>query len=251
MLQRSSTAVELGEDTSVSQTTNVKRDSLIGRAKTLRNRIGARLNQRGLQHRDFSILSNDCWAWELYKDWRVPCRTPFRGLGMPPEAFLRFLGDIERYVKEPLRFISHSKHVSVNRIGRQQGWLFGLIGEELEVYFVHYANEEEARQAWEEGCRTINLNRIAVKFSADKDGARLEHIEQFCKLPFERKLVLTKRAYRAIPCAVKVSRFESDGGRMFRRSLRDFDCAHWLNTGEIRRHTLRVFINKLLYLRGV
>ena len=34
-------------------------------------------------------------------------------------------------------------------------------------------------------------------------------------------------------------------------SLRHFDCAHWLNTGQIRRTTLRVCMNKLVYARGV
>jgi uncharacterized protein (DUF1919 family) len=225
--------------------------SLTSLVKTFRNRLGARLNQIGLRDRDFSILSNDCWAEALYEDWEVPCRTPFRGLGMDPSSFLHFVSDLERYLKEPLRFVPHSRHTVVNRFRGQDGWPIGMLGEEVEIYFLHYREEEEARRAWEDGCRAINLEHVAVKFTVDKDGARPEHIEQFNRLPFKRKLLLCKRSYPAVPCAVRASKFVGDGAMMFRRSLRDFDCAHWLNTGEIRRHTPRVLLNKLIYFVGV
>jgi uncharacterized protein (DUF1919 family) len=252
MLQKA-TAVESDAGAPVTQCENIEeqRGSFADRVKAFRNRIGARLNRLGLKHRDFSILSNDCWAEVLYQDWGIPCRSPFQGLGMGAPDFLRFLTDFERYVSAPLEFVPESRHEVVNRLGRDSGWLVGLLGGDVEIYFVHHKSEALARRSWEEGCRSINLNRIAVKFTADKDGALQEHIEQFNRLPFERKLLLTKRAYPAIPCAVQASRFVSDGALLFRRSLRDFDCAHWLDTGEIRRHTLRVFLNKLLYLRGV
>lgn len=252
MLQKA-TAIELDAGAPATQCEGIdeQQGSFVARAKAFRNRIGARLNRLGLKHRDFSLISNDCWAEVLYYDWELPCRTPFRGLGMGAPDFLRFLSDFERYIHSPLEFLSESRFDVVNRLGRESGWLVGLLGGDVEIYFVHHKTEALARQAWEEGCRSINFNRIAVKFTADKDGALPEHIEQFARLPFERKLLLTKRAYPAIPCAVQASRFVSDGAHLFRRSLRDFDCAHWLNTGEIRRHTLRVFLNKLLYFRGV
>jgi uncharacterized protein (DUF1919 family) len=254
MLQ-GATAVESGADVSASQCQRTlergQSSSLVYRVKVFRNRIAARLNRLGLKDRDFSILSNDCWAEELYLDWGLACRTPFRGLGMAAPYFLRFVSDLPRYLQAPLEFIPESRHKVVNRLRREYGWPIGLLGGDLEIYFLYYHNEEDARRTWEEGCRSINPKRIAVKFTVDKDGSVPEFAEQFSRLPFERKLLLTKLDYPEIPCAVRVSRYVTDGALMFRRSLRDFDCTHWLNTGQIRRRSLRVFLNRILYFRGV
>lgn len=228
-----------------------RHSSWTDRAKALRNRLGARLNKIGLRRHDFSVISNDCWAEELYQDWGIPCRTPFCGLGMGAPSFLRFISDLRRYLQEPIEFVPESRHEIVNRLRKRGGWPIGLLGGDVEIYFLHYTTEKQARRAWEEGCRSVNLDRIAVKFTVDKDGALPEHIEEFSRLPFERKLMISKESYPAIPCAVRASKYVNNGAIMFRRSLRDFDCAHWLNTGEVRRHTLRVFLNKLLYFRGV
>lgn len=251
MPQSTTAAPYVSASESPQANTGEERRSWSARAKNIRNRFGAWLNQLGLERRDFSILSNDCWAEALYKDWQVPYRTPFRGLGMAPESFLLFLGDLERYLGEPLIFLDRSRYEVVNRFQRRFGWPIGCIGGDVEIYFLHYSTQDQARRAWEEGCRSINLDCLAVEFTVDKDGALPEHMERFNRLPYARKLLLCKQPYPAFPCAVHASKFVANGALLFRRSLCDFDCAHWLNTGEIRRHTLRVLLNKLIYLRGV
>lgn len=206
----------------------------------------------GLTHRDFTVLSNDCWGEALYRHWGLPCRTPFRGAGMEAGSFVRFLSDYERYLRQPLRFTSGSMLEAANRVRNARGgWPIGLLGDDVEVHFLHYRSEAEALHAWQEGCRAVNFKRIVVKFSVDKDGARDEHVREFARLPITHKLLLSRRAYPQIPCAVRVSPYVTDGGMMFHRSLRHFDCAHWINTGEVRRYTPTVVLNKLIYMRGV
>jgi uncharacterized protein (DUF1919 family) len=205
----------------------------------------------GLEREDFTIISNDCWGQALYEDWSLECRTPLVGSGMHAECFLRFLGDLPRYLHSPLKFITVSRHASVNRLRlRREIWPMAVLDNDVEVHFLHYRTEEESRQVWEEGCRHVNLDRIVVKFTIDKDGALPHHIAQFAALPFERKLLISEREHPGIDCAVQVPNYVINGAMMFRRSLRFFDCAHWLNTGEIRRNTPRVLLNKLLYARG-
>jgi len=221
-------------------------------AKHLRNRMGATLNRMGLERTDFTVISNDCWGQALYEELGLPNRTPMIGCGMHAECFLRFLGDIPGYLAMPLRFISVSRHGSVNRLRtRRESWPMAALGDGVEIHFLHYKTEAESQRAWEEGCRDLNLDRIAVKFTVDKDGASHKHLAMFDRLPFERKLLLSAHPHPEIGCAVQVPDYVVNGAMMFRRSLRYFDCGHWLNTGEIRRSTARVLVNRVIYARGV
>jgi len=224
----------------------------IAHAKLLRDRMGARLNRMAIEHTDFTVISNDCWGQALYEELGLPSRTPLFGSGMHAECFLRFLSDIPGYLAMPLRFISVSRHGSVNRLRTRRGvWPMAALGDGVEIHFIHYKSEEESRSAWEQGCRKVNLDRLAVKFTVDKDGASPKHLTIFDQLPFERKLLLSAHPHPEIGCAVHVPEYILNGAMMFRRSLRHFDCGHWLNTGEIRRTTLRVLVNKAIYARGV
>ena len=221
-------------------------------AKLLRNRMGANLNRMSLERADFTVISNDCWGQALYEELGLRSCTPLIGSGMHAECFLRFLGNIPGYLAMPLRFISASRYGSVNRIRtRRGGWPMAALGDDVEIHFLHYRTEEESRRSWEEGCRRVNLDRLVIKFTVDKDGASPKHIAMFDRLPFERKLLLSAHPHPETGCAVQVPDYVNNGAMMFRRSLRYFDCGHWLNTGEIRRSTLRVLINKALYARGV
>ena len=217
-----------------------------------RHRVGSIVNRVGLEHEDFTVLSDDCWGQALYDELGLPCLTPMIGAGMHPDCFLRFLGNVEGYLKSPLRFVSNTKHPSLRRLRTQRAvWPVGVIGDDVEIHFLHYRREDESRRMWESSCEKLNLNRLVVKFSTDKNGATQDHINRFAALPFERKLILSPREHPNIPCAVYTPNWVLNGAVMFRRSIKHFDCTHWLNTGEVLRNTPRVMINKLIYVRGV
>jgi uncharacterized protein (DUF1919 family) len=219
--------------------------------KSQRNRVGAQLNLMGLERTDFTIISNDCWGQALYDEWGLPRRTPMVGAGMRAECFIQFLTDIQGYLESPLRFVSLSRHESINRLRlRRAVWPIGLLRDDVEVHFLHYQSTQGARDAWESGRKLVNFDRLAVKFSVDKDGAVLRHIHEFDRMPFKRKLLISERDHPDIPSAIHVPNYIINGAMMFRRSLGFFDCAHWLNTGEIKRTGARLMLNKLLYARG-
>jgi uncharacterized protein (DUF1919 family) len=214
------------------------------------------LLRAGLEHREFTVLSNDCWGQALYEGYGLPCQTPLAGGGMYSDCFLRFLGNIEGYLGSRLRFVPKTRYLALGRIRNQRAaqglpWPIGLLGDDVEVHFLHYRTEDESRRAWDAGCERLNLNRIAVKFSADKDGATQEHVERFVALPFARKLLISRQSFPEIACAVQTPNYVLNGAVMFRRSVRYFDCTHWLNTGEIRRNTPRVWASKAIFARGV
>lgn len=221
-----------------------------------RNRLAASMLRSGLEHREFTVLSNDCWGQALYEGYGLPCQTPFSGAGMYADCFLRFLGDIESYLRSPLQFVPETRYGALGRIRSQRGtrsgrWPIALLHGDVEVHFLHYRTEDESRRAWDTGCERLNLKRLSVKLSADKDGVTLEHVERFAAMPFERKLVLSRQSLPEIACALHTPDYVINGAVMFRRSAKYFDCTHWLNTGEILRNTPRVLACKALFARGV
>jgi len=220
--------------------------------RDMRNRLGIPLNRAGLEHEQFTVLSNDCWGQALYTGYRLPYQTPLIGSGMYSDCFLRFLGDIEGYLGSPLRFINLTRYPGLQRIRNQRRpWPIALLRDDVEIHFMHYQSEFTSRRAWDKGLHRINLDRIAVKFTADKDGATEDQVARFAALPFERKLLISRRSRPEIPCAVHTPDFVINGAVMFRRSLKYFDCTHWLNTGEIVTDSPRVWMSRLIYARGV
>jgi uncharacterized protein (DUF1919 family) len=220
--------------------------------KTLRSRVGSAVNLAGLEEHEFTVISNDCWGQALYEEYGLPIQTPLIGSGMYADCFIRFLGDIEGYLSSPLQFVGNSRHLALGRVRNQRWpWPIAVLRGDVEVHFLHLRTEDACRRAWEAGCEKLNLKRIAVKFSADKDGATEEHIKQFVAMPFERKLLISRYGRPNISCAVQTPNYVINGAVMFRRSIKHFDCTHWLNTGEVLRSSPRVWINKVLYARGV
>jgi uncharacterized protein (DUF1919 family) len=222
----------------------------------LRNRLGASLLRAGLEDREFTVLSNDCWGQALYEGYGMPCLTPLVGAGMYADCFLRFLGNIEGYLRSPLRFVAETRYAALGRIRSQRAaqnglWPIAVLGDDVEVHFLHFRTEDESRRSWDAGCERLHLKRIAVKFSADKDGATQDHIERFAAMPFARKLLLSRQSLPGIACAVRTPNYVVNGAVMFRRSVKYFDCTHWLNTGEIRRNTPRVWASKAIFAQGV
>jgi len=226
--------------------------SLNASIKTLRSRVGSAVNLAGLEEREFTVISNDCWGQALYDEYGLPMQTPLNGAGMYADCFIRFLGDIEGYLSSPLQFVGNSRHLALGRVRNQRWpWPIAVLRDDVEVHFLHHRTEEACRRVWEAGCEKLNFKRIAVKFSADKDGATEEHIKQFDAMPFERKLLISRHEHPSVPCAVQTPNYVINGAVMFRRSIKYFDCTHWLNTGEILRNSPRVWMNKVLYARGV
>jgi uncharacterized protein (DUF1919 family) len=219
--------------------------------RDVRNRFGVLVNRAGLEHEKFTVFSNDCWGQALYSGYGLPYQTPLVGSGMYSDCFLRFLGDIEGYLQSPLRFVTHTRYPGLQRIRNQRrAWPIAVLREDVEIHFMHYQSEYTSRRAWEAGLENLHIDRIAVKFTADKDGATEAQVEQFAALPFERKLLISRRSRPEIACAVQTPDFVINGAVMFRRSLKYFDCTHWLNTGEIATDTPRVWLSKLIYARG-
>jgi len=190
-----------------------------------------------LVNSEFSIISNNCWAGRVYRDLGLPYRTPFVGLFIYADCYLQMLSSLENYVKSALTFKANSRYEFANQWRRDRGIFYpiGCLAGEVELHFLHYGSEMEAREKWARRVSRINWNRLYVKFN-DQNLCTENHIRRFANLTTCPKVVFTARQYSDIPCAVNFRRYQHckflPNDTDFYREY--FDVCNWLNTGRIR-----------------
>ena len=60
----------------------------------------------------------------------------------------------------------------------------------IEIFFLHYHSEQEAREKWERRVQRINWNKLLVKFN-DQNGCTETEVSMFMKMPFKNKVFFT------------------------------------------------------------
>lgn len=143
---------------------------------------------------DFSIISNNCWGGAIYRSLRRPYLSPFAGTFLMAPCYLRMLADLPAHLRNPLRPAADSRYESI-RLTRGRvlpAYPIGILGDDVEVHFLHYATWAEAAEKWARRTARLRWDRLFVKFS-EQNESTLDGVNQFLALPFERKICLTNR----------------------------------------------------------
>ena len=104
----------------------------------------------------------------------------------------------------------------------------GLI-DDIEIHFLHYKDEEEARNKWNRRIERMNWDNLFIKFDGSKDFATEEHLNIFEHLPFKNKVCFVKEKKNNYSSVIKISEWDSDGKKMYRLCQKEFDVIGWIN----------------------
>lgn len=190
------------------------------------------VSQQGIELMDekFCIIANNCWGAEVYKYKQLPFNTPFIGLFLYPECYLKLLGNFEKNVKSDLRFTTRSKHLATT-----PAYPVGLLEDDIEIHFLHYKTVDEAREKWNKRLNRIPANddNLFFKFD-DRDGCTSSQLETFHQLPFRNKISFSIASHPHLTSNVRVIRAKGqtmvhDGLALFAVSIKYFDLNAWLN----------------------
>jgi uncharacterized protein (DUF1919 family) len=142
---------------------------------------------------DFTIVSNNCWGGHIYRELGIEYRTPFIGLFIPAPCYLRLLRNFDALIGAPLRFIQESAYPDINQMRRERGLSYpiALLGDEVEINFMHYGSAEEAQDKWRYRSLRMAEDRTRYFFKFDDNCDTRDHIEQFCSLPLANKICFT------------------------------------------------------------
>ena len=149
--------------------------------------------KKSIKNKDFSIISNNCWAGRVYQYLDMPYLSPTAGLYFFAPDYIKFVSDLKKYLDAPLRFINpeESKYYDEIKKRNQIDKPIGIL-DDVEIVFLHYKTKEEAEEKWNRRKERVNYDNIIIKFSR-MDLCTEKEIEEFDKLPFENKFVLNNR----------------------------------------------------------
>lgn len=151
-----------------------------------------------LRNSSFTIISNNCWGGTVYEAHNLPKESPTVGMFFMAEDYIEFLSDLKGYINGNLSFIKpeESRWKDAPQISgdkRLGSYPIGVLSNgknSVEIFFLHYSSEQDARNKWERRCKRINWNKILVKFN-DQNGCTDKNVRDFMNLPFENKLFFT------------------------------------------------------------
>ncbi len=156
--------------------------------------------KRSIKNKNFSVISNNCWAGRVYQYLDMPYLSPTAGLYFFAPDYIKFVSDLRRYLATELRFIEaeESKYYEELKKRNQTDKPIAVL-DDVEIVFLHYKTQEEAAEKWNRRKERVNYDNIIIKFSrmnlcTDKE------IDAFCDLPFKNKFVFNTKKNNRREC---------------------------------------------------
>lgn len=141
-----------------------------------------------IRNTDFTIISNNCWGGFIYQMLKLPYNSPTIGLFMYASDYVEFCSNIKYYLNQEMVFIEHkdSKYYNEFKNKVKEKYPIGKIND-IEIHFLHYKTEVEAKEKWERRKLRINWDNIIFKFS-QRDLCSKQDISNFMELDYKNKI---------------------------------------------------------------
>lgn len=165
-----------------------------------------------LKDKNFSIICNNCLGGLIYQHYNIEYRSPTVGLFFLAKDFVKFLNDINFYLSKQLEFITPKESMYYEDFKQFEDALKFPIAKlhDIEVFFMHYKSEEEAREKWNRRTSRINWNNLRIILS-ENETFNYEILKQFDALPFNNKVCFTKDDYSEIKSSCCIEEMKEPG----------------------------------------
>lgn len=183
-----------------------------------------------------TIISSNCNGGVVCSDLGLRFNSPFVNLFILPKDYIKILSDLRLYMNSDLIFVKEYDE-NFGQIEYPTAYLL-----DAKIYFMHYKNEEDAREAWYRRRNRMNWENLWIVFS-DRDGCTIDDLKKFDELPYEHKVVFTHKAYPEIKSAFYIKGYEKQGQvgiltdmqyRFFsaKRIIEQFDFVNWFASNQ-------------------
>lgn len=178
----------------------------------IKKKIIWRIRKFRLKNKTFTIISDNCWGGFIYKNLDLKFNTPFIGLFIFSEDYINLLKNLDNIIYKKLEFIdpNESKYkLELKNNGTLGKYPIGILNKDVEIHFLHYKNEDEAREKWEKRVKRINKDNLLIKF-CDRDCCTEELIEEFDKLNYKNKICFTAKDYPKLNSTILFEEFNGE-----------------------------------------
>ena len=134
----------------------------------------------------------------IYESYNLPKKSPTVGMFFIAKDYIEFLSDLKGYINGTLTFIKpeESRWKDMPQVlgdKRFGSYPIGVLSNKkntIEIFFLHYHSEWEAREKWERRVQRINWDKLLIKFN-DQNGCTETEVNEFIKLPYKNKVFFT------------------------------------------------------------
>lgn len=155
--------------------------------------------RKKLKRVDFTIISNNCWGSFIYQKYGLKYRTPTVGLYILGHDFVKISENWKYYFSLDLEFIAWENASYYSELKNAKPYPVAKLGD-IEIYFMHYHSEEEAREKWKRRVKRINPEHMLFKLSQREECSEND-IRRFMQLPLEHKICF---AYDKVPGTIYI-----------------------------------------------
>lgn len=155
----------------------------------------AKYRRRKLNNKNFTIISNNCWGGHVYRYFNLPYDSPTIGLYLFSADYIKFIGNLKYYIEKEITFINYkdSKYkdelVKYNQVNIPIGKL-----DDIEIIFLHYQSEDEARTKWNRRKARIHWDNLYYKMS-EQNLCSSDLLMQFDLIDLANKFVFVTKDY--------------------------------------------------------
>lgn len=184
----------------------------------------------------FCIISNNCWGAEVYKDYDLGYNTPFVGLFIPPDCFVKLCNDLTNCLSKQLLFTKDTKYDIYKTLVQERPYPIGLLGD-IEIHFLHYGDESEARDKWERRkSRMPKDEQTWLIKGCDREIENWEnYVTQWNKIPYKKVFFSAKRRTNINGLIWIMESFRqpcvTDGKALYNISKKYFSITQLMGTG--------------------
>lgn len=142
-----------------------------------------------------TIISNNCWGGHVYRYFNLPYSSPTIGMYFFTEDYLKFLKKLSYYLSIEISFITHeqSKYKDILKERNTPPCPIGVL-DDIEIIFLHYHSEEEAKRKWNRRKERMDMSKIIVKMT-EQNLCTPAQLKVFDSLPYKNKLVFVHKDY--------------------------------------------------------
>lgn len=192
------------------------------------------LLRKKLHNKDFTIIASNCIGAKIYQELGIEYNTPFVGLFINAPCYIKLIRNLDHYLKSEITFVKKSKYPdNPNQNISPPKYPIGLLGDDIEIHFVHYKSEMEVRTKWERRKKRMNKRNLFFIFT-DRDFCTQLLIEEFDKLPHSYKICFTAQNYPQIKSTIWLPEYQNENQvhdlyHEFGVLKRHFNFVTWLN----------------------
>ena len=184
------------------------------------------MNERKrLNVNEVSVIANNCVGGAILHDLKLQFNSPTVNLSFPADDYVRFCSNMEYYLTKELVFFTDNR----------KEYPCAMLGD-VRIDFVHYADEEQALNAFERRKKRIIYDNIYF-ILCERENCTYDIMRRFDELPYKNKIIFTHSKIN-LKSAYCIHGFEDDDelGNIinyrkgsFKRYYDSFDYVSWFN----------------------